>query len=165
MDHKAGTFTPAFWKREAAFSWREHCVSQDGKETEDTVETRDGVPTSTSRVDSCVHFFSAIRHNTTMFTDSQEQLRKREAPSIRWYFHHPLPCRKALRRLTSLALGRITPKIPLSPSVLLLAVMTTDETQVMKRLKLQSCFSGRTQTSPLMINGAQAGGRHRMRGS
>lgn len=33
------------------------CVSQDGKETEDTVETRDGVPTSTSRVNSCVHFF------------------------------------------------------------------------------------------------------------
>ena len=109
----------------------------------------------------CSLFFSHKTQHNNVHT-LQEQLRKREAPSIRWYFHHPLPCRKALRRLTSLALGRITPKIPLSPSVLLLAVMTTDETQVMKRLRLQSCFSGRTQTSPLIRDGAQEGGRYRM---
>lgn len=38
--HKARMFTPPFWKHdEAVFSRREHCVSKDIEETEDTVET------------------------------------------------------------------------------------------------------------------------------
>lgn len=73
-------YLPEVWG--CVFTAGTQCVSKDGEATEDTVETRVGVPTSPSRVDSCVHCFSAKRHNTTMFTHSQEQLRKREAPSI-----------------------------------------------------------------------------------
>lgn len=100
-----------FPKRGGCGPWQEQCVSKDGEETEDTVETRVGVPTSLLRVDSCVYCFSAKRHNTTMFTHSQDAMKM-------WSSQHLVvippsaPCRKALKRLTSLALGRITQNSP-----------------------------------------------------
>lgn len=122
--------------------------------------TRFGVPISPSRLSSyvCPFFFCQKTQHNDVHT-LPERLRETCSPQRpEGNSTHPLALRKALGRLTSVVLRGITSKIPLSSSVLLLAVMTTDKAQLMKRAKFQSCFSGRTQISSLIRNGVQERG-------